>query len=214
MQENLHLFFLPLLLDGVSLPRYLPCRFRPAAPGPSAVRVSPKGPAICRPLSRYLQERFLKRDVAMSLKEIILYVWQLPQNLLGALLSCIMAPGTKSRFRDVRMLKSVRMKGGISLGRYIIMSDRTDHPVLARHEWGHTRQSRMLGPLYLLVVGLPSLLWAIWWRPTRRVSYYWFYTERWADRLAGIRRRNLTFSSSYSSPPPASRARHRGNSCT
>lgn len=43
--------------------------------------------------------------------------------------------------------------------------------------------------LYLIVIGLPSLLWA--WlgdsiAPGK--SYYWFYTERWADRLGGVKR--------------------------
>ncbi len=47
----------------------------------------------------------------------------------------------------------------------------------------------LLGPLYLLVIGLPSLLWAALHEkvaPGR--SYYWFYTERWADRLGGVER--------------------------
>ena len=122
----------------------------------------------------------------MAVKEIILYIWQLPQNLLGWLLTRVMAPGKTYRYQDARILLSARMWGGISLGWYIILSDRMDHPSCVLHEWGHTRQSRMLGPLYLPVVGLPSLLWALWWRPTRSVSYFSFFTERWADRLAGI----------------------------
>ena len=125
----------------------------------------------------------------MKLMEVILYIWQLPQNLLGWLLMQMMSPGKTYLFHGAKVLLSARMWGGISLGRYIILSDQMDHPVHARHEWGHTRQSRMLGPLYLPVVGLPSLLWAIWWKPGRKVGYYAFYTEKWADRLAGIRRR-------------------------
>ena len=57
-----------------------------------------------------------------------------------------------------------------------------------KHEWGHTRQSLLLGPLYLPLVGLPSLLWATWWTPLRSTSYFRFFTERWADRLGGVRR--------------------------
>ena len=34
---------------------------------------------------------------------------------------------------------------------------------------------------------LASLLWAAWWRPGRKRGYFSFYTERWADRLAGLR---------------------------
>ena len=138
----------------------------------------------------------------MGVKETILFVWQLPQNLLGWLLTRVMSPGKTGRFCDAEVLLSARMWGGISLGRYIILSDRMDHPVHARHEWGHTRQSRMLGPLYLPVIGIPSLLWALWWRPTRRVSYFAFFTERWADRLAGIRRPGINSSPRPSPPRP------------
>ena len=127
----------------------------------------------------------------MNVKETILYAWQLPQNLLGWLLTRVMSPGMAYRYHGTKIVCSRRMRGGISLGRYIILSERMDHPTCILHEWGHTRQSRMLGPLYLPVVGIPSLLWAIWWRPSRSVSYYSFYTERWADRLAGIRRREI-----------------------
>ena len=56
------------------------------------------------------------------------------------------------------------------------------------HEYGHTIQSLMLGPLYLVVIGLPSALWLntpSFARKRRRehASYYAFYTERWANRL-------------------------------
>lgn len=56
------------------------------------------------------------------------------------------------------------------------------------HEYGHSIQSLILGPLYLPVVGLPSLLWArlpvfVHARQKNRISYFSFYTEKWADRL-------------------------------
>lgn len=122
---------------------------------------------------------------------IILYVWQLPQNLLGLLLLAIYRPETAYEYDGARITFSARMPsyGGISLGRYVVLASRfiTDRDSI-QHEWGHTRQSRMLGPLYLFVVGLPSLLWAAWWNPSRSVSYYSFYTERWADKLGGVKR--------------------------
>lgn len=57
------------------------------------------------------------------------------------------------------------------------------------HEWGHTRQSLYLGPLYLLIIGLPSIIWAMIHTPNSKKSYYFFYTERWADKLGGIPKR-------------------------
>jgi hypothetical protein len=56
------------------------------------------------------------------------------------------------------------------------------------HEYGHTIQSLILGPLYLFVIGAPSLLWAgipafSRMRRRRQMSYYRFYPERWANHL-------------------------------
>ena len=113
------------------------------------------------------------------------YLWQLPQNLLGLLLRLVYK-GEDSIYEDAVVRRSIRMKGGISLGQYIIIEADADIKTLW-HEYGHCRQSKMLGWFYLIVVGLPSLIWAGIRRYTRR-SYYWFYTEKWADRLAGIER--------------------------
>ena len=59
-----------------------------------------------------------------------------------------------------------------------------------RHELGHCKQSQILGWFYLLVIGLPSVLHAWLYRrdPSDPDGYYRFYTEAWADRLAGIKR--------------------------
>ena len=126
------------------------------------------------------------------MREVLLYIWQLPQNLVGLLMLAIVRPEDIYDYEGEKLCYSYRrMRGGISLGKYIIvrsafrgMNDQTE-----KHELGHARQSRILGPLYLLVIGLPSLLWALWWREKDRgVSYYSFYTERWADTLGGVTR--------------------------
>ena len=133
-----------------------------------------------------MQEMRMKRTIGL-----ILYLWQLPQNLVGLLLVSIYAPEVSFPWRDVRLFYSKRMRGGISLGRYIIVSDYFQEiGKQEKHEYGHCRQSMMLGPLYLPVVGLPSLLWAAFYRPkaTDPNGYFRFYTEKWADRLGGVRR--------------------------
>lgn len=137
------------------------------------------------------------------MKEIINFLrllWELPQSLLGFILfqfygvgcQCMEAP-----YGDVRILYSERMRGGISLGRFIILpwKYRYNSSSYVRdtisHEYGHTRQSLYLGWLYLIVIGLPSLLWA-WAHSTfkrlQEISYYDFYTEKNADKLGGVRR--------------------------
>ncbi len=122
---------------------------------------------------------------------ILLYLWQLPQNLLGLLVVAFTHPSSVIPSPDGHSVvrASYRMRGGVSLGRYVVINTCQCTTITIRHELGHCRQSRMLGPLYLLVIGLPSLLWAALHEkvaPGR--SYYWFYTERWADRLGGVER--------------------------
>jgi hypothetical protein len=92
------------------------------------------------------------------------------------------------------------MKGGISLGNYCIVN--TSHyrkdineslkRDTVRHEAiGHTKQSQILGPLYLFLIGIPSLIWAgLYGSVIKRTKkgYYKFYTEKWADIIADIKR--------------------------
>ena len=99
----------------------------------------------------------------------------------------------KEKYKDITYIVSEKMSGGISLGNYVILSksykDKNISHKTWDHEWGHTRDSRMFGPLYLIVIGLPSLIWAWLYgsiiKPTYN-GYYKFYTERRADRLGGV----------------------------
>lgn len=130
--------------------------------------------------------------VMSRMLHIVLYMWQLPQNLVGLLFMAFLKPLVLLEDTGyAKVYRSNRMSGGISLGQYAFVSNvgsRNENTI--RHEGiGHPRQSRMLGPLYLIVIGLPSLLWA-WshnWIAAEK-SYYWFYTEKWADRLGGVER--------------------------
>ena len=87
---------------------------------------------------------------------IVLYIWQLPQNLAGLLLLLILKGETRHRLGNIRFYFLDSFPGGITLGEYIIVGTRQELTV--RHEFGHILQSRYLGPLYLLVIGLPSRL--------------------------------------------------------
>ena len=56
------------------------------------------------------------------------------------------------------------------------------------HEYCHTIQSLMLGPLYFFVVGIPSTVWAfipslVKKRHEKQISYFTLYPERWANYL-------------------------------
>ena len=130
------------------------------------------------------------------MKNIILWLWQLPQHLLGLLIVKITGAVKFNNQllpveADTYLTEKHQM--GISLGRYIIIgkeySDTTE-----KHERGHSRQSLYLGPLYLIVVGIPSATRNIWqrlfhkkWDIQKRINwYYGSYPEKWADKLGGV----------------------------
>ena len=135
-----------------------------------------------------MKAKFTK--LAALVASFFLYLWQLPQNLLGLLLVEVVRPEQTHDFKGVLVHYASRMRGGISLGRHLIVAEhfKDYNGRTEAHEWGHSLQSRILGPLYLLVIGLPSLVWAAWWNEGRGVSYYSFYTEKWADKLGEVER--------------------------
>ena len=56
------------------------------------------------------------------------------------------------------------------------------------HEYGHTIQSLILGPVYLIFIGIPSTLWGFLpnlnkKRRDEKISYFDFFTEKWANSL-------------------------------
>lgn len=123
------------------------------------------------------------------MKNALLYLWQLPQNLLGLIL-LLFYEGADGNFNGVFVRKSKKMLGGISLGRYVIVSRWAGENTL-KHEYGHTIQSKYLGWLYLIVIGLPSLVWAWMYGtviPKTKNGYYRFCTEKWAEKLGGVKR--------------------------
>lgn len=87
----------------------------------------------------------------------------------------------------------------LSLGPFIFLTDKPPRDRSGRipfeevprrmlvHEYGHTVQSLILGPLYLPLIGLPSALWAHLPSCQRKwrggVSYFRFFTERNANFL-------------------------------
>ena len=121
---------------------------------------------------------------------VILWIWQLPQNLLGLFFLLFLRPEFSIVFRTSKIYYSTEMRGGISLGHYIFLNEKywDEGGDSELHEYGHSIQSMWLGPLYLFVIGIPSILWAAWWNKDRGVSYYWFYTEALADKLGGVER--------------------------
>lgn len=120
------------------------------------------------------------------MKDFILYLWQLPQNLLGLLVIffskaehvCIDGVATPFYF--------TKYKFGVSLGCYVIVNENCSENTLL-HELGHCFQSLYLGWFYLPLIGLPSAIGNILHRFIK-FNYYNQPWEKWADKLGGVKR--------------------------
>lgn len=140
-------------------------------------------------------------DRPMRFGRAALFVWELPQNVLG--LSLLGVEALTRSIVDVRFERErvmIESKGqAISLGLFVFWCRTSNrwHDLDERnrdHEYGHSIQSRRLGPLYLPLVGVPSTARALYALAYREITgrkwsrYYAGYPERWADQLGGVRR--------------------------
>lgn len=131
---------------------------------------------------------------------ILTEVWQLPQHIIAYIIMLVKHKSIKQMTNDDGILYYLvdnLFNSGISLGNYIFLDSNGyyDYKTI-KHEHGHQIQSLMLGPLYLIVIGLPSITGNIINRITRMYfrKYYdpnFYYKqpwEAWADRLGGVER--------------------------
>jgi hypothetical protein len=147
--------------------------------------------------------------------------WEGPQTILGAAnLGIELARrGVASITREEgRIFVELRGSRAVSLGFFVFWST-VDSPIVRvnpankRHEYGHALQSRLLGPAYLPIVGIPSTLrvayaaaqYVVTKRPWAR--YYDGFPESWADRLGGVPPRHRAAQGPPSRPPPQRGAR-------
>ncbi len=130
------------------------------------------------------------KKLAGLIGTIILVIWQLPQVVVGffvRLFTRAQRWDEASAEYDRRIFKW-KLMSGISLSTYYIIVRQGADSNTIKHETGHTIQSLYLGPLYLIVIGIPSIVWAGLIHKRTNKSYYWFYTESWANKLGGVTR--------------------------
>lgn len=125
------------------------------------------------------------------IRNLILFIWQLPQHLLailyiGYLVMMCKDLGVDSRYKQAIVIPCV-MRGAVTLGCYVFVGLNLEYRKTVKHELGHTIQSKILGPLYLIVIGIPSITYCGLRRifpSLRKKNYYDFYTEKWANNLS------------------------------
>ncbi len=107
-----------------------------------------------------------------------------------------------------------RRFGAVTLGPVVVAGGPVDADLLD-HEKGHWYQSIALGPLYFLIIGLPSITHAAWYARHRSFgpAYFHFYTEAWADAWGGVWHRHQHSVGHWSAYllPRALRGTHRIN---
>ena len=118
---------------------------------------------------------------------ILLSLWQLPQILIAV----VMYPfiGNVKLIKQCKFtfcFEASKMRGGISLGSIAYLEPNLAcRPEIVSHEAeGHIIDSYILGPLYLIIIGIPSFLHANF-HFTK--NYYDFYTEKLANYHAGLK---------------------------
>jgi hypothetical protein len=142
--------------------------------------------------------------------ECFFFLWELPQNIIGFVFFLVFLPfKEKLEIKDGYFFTFVfKLYPGMSLGRFVFVMRnpkknyryefkgiKRDYKDLIAHEYGHSIQSKILGPFYLLVI-FPSGLWFIFTSiveailKKRFVDYYGFYTEYWADYLGKVKNRS------------------------
>lgn len=123
------------------------------------------------------------------IKFILFFIWQIPQNLIAIFMLCYFLLRGSLRFvqydRCAFAFQSKYMRGGISLGSFVFLSELlSQYDTYIAHEFGHTWWSHLLGPFYLIIIGIPSICWAM--SCDADDCYECFYTERWANKKAGL----------------------------
>ena len=125
------------------------------------------------------------------IRNLILFIWQLPQHIValiyfGYLVMMCKDLGIDSRYKQAIVIPCI-MRGAVTLGNYVFAGLNSEYKKTIKHELGHTIQSKILGPLYLIVIGIPSITYCGLRRifpSLRKKNYYDFYTEKWANNLS------------------------------
>ena len=139
------------------------------------------------------------------MKSVLYFIWQWSWGILQSALGLIVFLfhiHAKHYFYHGAVVTEWKSVSSVSLGLFVFVTsepfffDQLKNEYSAEelserllvHEYGHTIQSLILGPLYLTVIGIPSTLWGFLpslnnKRKTEGLSYFSFFTEKWANVL-------------------------------
>lgn len=143
-------------------------------------------------------------NIILDVLAIILQCsWGCIQTIIGAVIFLLNYRNNKHFFYKGVVVTMWNKKAGCSLGLFIFVppeprfynSEKYNYSIeelqerLMIHEFGHSIQSLILGPLYFIVVGVVSVVWSFILKSKekyREVSYFDCYTEKWANHLGEL----------------------------
>lgn len=113
------------------------------------------------------------------------WTWGFPQSLVGLIVYLCNLDKKHDVYRGC-IVTYWNQRGSLGVGMFLFLG--CDDPQVRVHEFGHSVQSLLLGPLFLPVMGIPSILWCNLpvcqrMRREKGISYYRFYPESTANRL-------------------------------
>lgn len=121
---------------------------------------------------------------------IIQWIWGFPQNAAGLFLYLLQKPEDHGGNYQYARVTHWNGRDSMSLGMFLFIG-KAGGMRIVKHEYGHSIQSLILGPFYLIIVGIPSLIWCH--MPACRkqwisgkISYFSKFPENWADRLGHV----------------------------
>lgn len=127
------------------------------------------------------------------------FTWGIVQSLLGFMMFLLHIKDKHYTYHGA-IITQWKNKSSVSLGAFVFItstpyfsekyrnkiSEKELSQRLLVHEYGHTIQSLILGPIYLLIIGIPSTIWGFLpslnkKRREKRISYFSFFTEKNAN---------------------------------
>jgi hypothetical protein len=131
------------------------------------------------------------------IRNLVFWTWCFPQTLLGFIVFCVVkyrgAIIEIENYRGVTLVRTTNSKlmGGMALGKYNFVIDKQWKTAAQtiEHEYGHTAQGYILGPLYIIIIGIPSEFWLLLSHisPYIKKTYRTRFPENWADTLGGVK---------------------------
>lgn len=136
-----------------------------------------------------------KNKVVSVIVNGLLMIWQLPQVIVGLVglaifRNCSTYINEDAGIKVWNVNKGTLCGGACFSSGPIIFTSPWSGENTFRHETGHSKQSLFFGPLFLLVVGVPSII-LFWYRRLNHKSMDWYYDhwpENSAEKLGHTRR--------------------------